>query len=105
MLHSIPCLYGMRHSGLRSLLHTAAISHTSDRFKKQGMELEDGWQRRQAVNVVAMLPEDAANARLVLKLALELVNTFLSDDQPLPLLAGADRNLFSISTGKALSSP
>ncbi len=67
--------------------------------------MEDGWQRRQAVNVVAMLPEDPANARLVLKLALELVNTFLSDDHALPLVACADRNLFSISTGKALSSP
>jgi hypothetical protein len=68
--------------------------------------MKDGWQRRQAVQVTAMLPEDPADARLVLKLALDLVNGFLSDDQALVLdLPASERNLFSISTGKALSSP
>jgi hypothetical protein len=68
--------------------------------------MDDGWQRRQAVQVTAMLPEKTEDARLVLKLALELVNGFLSGAQAFPeCLPSSDRNLFSISTGKALSSP
>jgi hypothetical protein len=66
----------------------------------------DGWQRRQAVQLTAMLPEKTEDARLVLKLALELVNGFLSGGQSAPEgFSLPDRNLSSITIGNALSSP
>jgi hypothetical protein len=67
--------------------------------------MNDACARRQAVALTTMLPEATEDARLVLKLALELVDGFLSGNQPKSDLRPAERNLFSISTGKALSSP
>jgi len=67
--------------------------------------MNDMWQRRQAVQITAMLPEKTEDARLVLKLALELVNGFLAVNQPLDVLPAPARNLSSITAGKALSSP
>ena len=74
--------------------------------------MDYGHQRHQAVQIAAMLPEDTADARLVLTLALELVNGFLSgpqpQSQPEPLalvLASSDRSLASISNGIIRSSP
>lgn len=64
--------------------------------------MNDGWQRRQAVQITAMLPEDTNNALLVLELAMELVTGFLSKGQPLGDLG---LNLCTKSNGKALSSP
>lgn len=43
---------------------------------------DDGWQRRQAIQVAAMLPEDTASARRVLELAMQLVDGFLSAPAP-----------------------
>ncbi len=73
--------------------------------------MEYGWQRRQAVQIAAMLPEDTENARLVLRLAMELVNGFLagqthlSESPPSCRTSGVDLNFVTISNGKALSSP
>jgi hypothetical protein len=48
------------------------------------MGMEQGWHRRQAIQIAASLPEGDADARIVLKLVTELLNTFLarkSEDQ------------------------
>jgi len=37
----------------------------------------DGWARRHAVQIVSALPEDAAEALLVLELARELISSFM----------------------------
>jgi hypothetical protein len=48
------------------------------------MGMEMGWHRRQAVQIAASLPENIEDARLVLKLTAELLNTFLAKEaQPL----------------------
>jgi hypothetical protein len=52
--------------------------------KGHGMGMEKGWHRRQAIQIAASLPEDDDDARIVLKLVNELLNTFLarkSEDQ------------------------
>lgn len=44
---------------------------------------DEKWQRRQAVQVAAMLPDDEASATRVLELAMVLVKGFLSgNDDP-----------------------
>lgn len=65
--------------------------------------MDDGWQRRHAVQVTAMLPENTGDALLVLELAMELVTGFLSGTQP--LIGVVERKRCSMSNGKALSSP
>ena len=43
------------------------------------MLMSDAWHRRQAVAIASTLPEDAADARIILKLAMELLDGFLSE--------------------------
>ena len=43
--------------------------------------------RRHAIQVVASLPEESADALLVLELARQLVTTFLKADEPEPVRA------------------
>lgn len=43
------------------------------------MLLSDAWHRRQAVAIASTLPEDIADAKIVLQLAMELVDGFLSE--------------------------
>ncbi len=64
--------------------------------------MSDMWQRRQAVQVTAMLPENTDDALLVLELAIQLVQGFLNDGQT--SLAPV-RKRCSNSMGIALSSP
>lgn len=42
----------------------------------------DAWLKRQAINVVAQLPDDPADAIAVLKHAERLVRTYLAPDLP-----------------------
>jgi hypothetical protein len=42
------------------------------------MGMEKGWHRRHAIQIAASLPEDDEDARIVLKLVAELLNTFLA---------------------------
>jgi hypothetical protein len=44
--------------------------------------MKDGWHRRHAIQIVASLPEDTADALLVLELARQLVVTFRQSDAP-----------------------
>lgn len=43
---------------------------------------DQAWQRRQAVQIVSMLPEDLDDATRVLELAKELLDGFLRPAQP-----------------------
>lgn len=43
------------------------------------MLMSDAWHRRQAVAIASTLPEDIADARIILQLAMELVDGFLAD--------------------------
>jgi hypothetical protein len=43
------------------------------------MLLSDAWHRRQAVAIASTLPEDIADAKIILQLAMELVDGFLSE--------------------------
>lgn len=49
--------------------------------KKRGMPMlmSDAWHRRQAVAIASTLPEDVADARIILRLAMELLDGFLSE--------------------------
>lgn len=47
------------------------------------MEMQHDWHRRQAINVVAALPETHEDALAVLDFARELVEGFLGGGQPL----------------------
>lgn len=44
----------------------------------------NNWHRRHAIQVVAALPEETADALRVLDLARQLVEDFLSDQRPVP---------------------
>lgn len=44
--------------------------------------MPENWLRRQAVQIVAQLPEDPNDAVVVLELARNLVEGFLKDPQP-----------------------
>ena len=46
------------------------------------MSGDRNWRRRQAIQLVAQLPESIDDALEVLELAKELVKGFLSEDQP-----------------------
>ena len=43
------------------------------------MLLSDAWHRRQAVAIASTLPEDIADAKIILQLTMELVDGFLSE--------------------------
>lgn len=47
--------------------------------------MPENWLRRQAVQIVAQLPEDPNDAVIVLELAKNLVEGFLKDQPVLPL--------------------
>lgn len=42
----------------------------------------EAWHKRHAIQAVAALPEDSADALIVLELATKLVQSFLLDNQP-----------------------
>lgn len=64
------------------------------------MEMKpESWHRRQAISVVAALPESTEDALIVLDLARQLVETFLACDQrPEPDLARDRCNVVSLSS-------
>ncbi len=43
------------------------------------MLLSDAWHRRQAVAIASTLPDDLSDAKLILRLTIELVEGFLAD--------------------------
>ena len=43
------------------------------------MLISDAWHRRQAVAIASTLPEDLADAKIILHLAMDLVDGFLSN--------------------------
>lgn len=61
------------------------------------MRANDGQLRRHAVELVAQLPADVADARIVLAYARELIDTFLSQDAP----GGRTPNLRAISNDRS----
>lgn len=67
---------------------------------------DDLSHRRHAIQVVAALPEDPADALLVLELARQLVSGFLSGNQPADPALDRDRGLVvslsSASKGRSL---
>lgn len=59
---------------------------------------DNGWKRRQAVQIVSQLPERPEDALEVLELAKQLVQSFLMENQPtLVLDRGADIRAFPAS--------
>lgn len=48
------------------------------------MLLSDAWHRRQAVAIASTLPEDTADAKIILQLTMELLDGFLSDRATIP---------------------
>lgn len=70
------------------------------------MGMQEGWQRRHAIQIVAQLPENTADALLVLEFAKELVERFLAPgDQRLRLVSSADVTAFPAASNSALSVP
>lgn len=63
--------------------------------------MQDAWHRRHAVQIVAALPEEVEDALLVLELAKQLVEAFLSDQRPADLdrLRGTVVSLSSATKG------
>ena len=53
------------------------------------MLLSDAWHRRQAVAIASTLPEDTADAKIILLLTMELLEGFLSDGNFVRAGAGA----------------
>jgi hypothetical protein len=43
------------------------------------MLISDAWHRRQAVAIASTLPEDVADARIILQLTMDLLEGFLSE--------------------------
>lgn len=43
------------------------------------MLTSDAWHRRQAVAIASTLPEDTTDARIILRLTMELLDGFLSE--------------------------
>lgn len=69
------------------------------------MQRDDGWKRRQAIQIAAQLPEDPQEALDVLMLAQRLVEGFLAPQGDLlpfrtPAVSGSAPSLRAISTGK-----
>lgn len=48
------------------------------------MLVSDAWHRRQAVAIASTLPEDTADAKIILQLTMELLDGFLSDSGTIP---------------------
>jgi hypothetical protein len=46
------------------------------------MEKPNNWHRRQAMMLATQLPENTADARLIVQAVRELLDTFLLDEQP-----------------------
>lgn len=68
--------------------------------------MQDGWQRRHAVQIVAQLPEHTEDAVRVLELARELVEGFLAGTgHRLRVLPSADVVAFSAASSSVLSTP
>jgi len=68
--------------------------------------MQDGWQRRHAIQIVAQLPEGTEDALLVLEYARELVEGFLSPRSQRPrLVASAEVKAFPAASSSALSVP
>lgn len=44
------------------------------------MQISQNWHRRQAIALVSTLPEEITDARIILGLARELLDSFLADD-------------------------
>jgi hypothetical protein len=70
--------------------------------------MQDAWQRRHAIQIVAQLPEKSEDALMVLELAKELVQGFLagggSGDQALRLASSSGSVIaFSASSSSVLS--
>ncbi len=62
-----------------------------DIYARLGGRMKDeGWQRRAAIQIAAQLPERTDDALTVLRLATELVETFLMKDQPRTAAAVVD---------------
>lgn len=68
--------------------------------------MQDGWQRRHAVQIVAQLPENTEDALMVLELARDLVEGFLAGTgQRLRVVPSAEIKLFPAASSSALSLP
>lgn len=65
--------------------------------------MQNAWQRRHAVQIVAQLPEVTADALLVLDLARELVEGFLSATTPQRLRAVAVADSSSSTAARSSS--
>jgi hypothetical protein len=67
------------------------------------------WQRRHAIHIVSELPEDTQDALTVLRLAIEVVERFLADQErplaPVLSVVSASRSRSLSETGKPVSSP
>ena len=48
------------------------------------MKVADGWHRRQAVAIASTLPEEIEDARLILQLAMELLEGFMTGGCVMP---------------------
>lgn len=73
--------------------------------KKSGMIMKNDPRRRTALHLAAQLPEDVNDALKVLEYAKELVEKYLSPDQPTSRRAADDASRCAISTLKVLSRP
>lgn len=75
--------------------------------QKRGMEMQDCWQRRHAIQIAAALPENIEDALLVLALATELVSGFLAGkpiaQRPLERDRGNVVSLSSSNSGASFS--
>lgn len=58
------------------------------------MLVSDGWHRRQAVAIASTLPEDMNDARTILLLTIELLDSFLSGASK-PLKGNGDIRAFA----------
>lgn len=60
--------------------------------------MPDSWHRRHAIQIAAQLPEDPADALLVLELAKQLVEEFLRPQTALERAVGAEVVTFPASS-------
>jgi hypothetical protein len=74
--------------------------------QKMGQRMQNAWQRRHAVQIVAQLPEKTDDALAVLELARELVEGFLAGPgYRLRVVTAGDVMAFSAASSSALSVP
>ena len=66
---------------LRVDLASPFLLRSIDNNQKWGMAMlvSDAWHRRQAVAIASTLPEDVADARIILRLTMDLLEGFLSE--------------------------